>query len=67
MEARVVTRRVARVEMAAIPCSVPDCSYTTADSVDDAAAIQDKIAVLRIHADSVHGVVNAPVQHAAGP
>ena len=51
MEARVVTRRVARVEMAAIPCSVPDCSYTTADSVDDAAAIQDKIAVLRIHTD----------------
>ena len=53
--------------MAAIPCSVPDCPYTTADSVDDAAAIQDKIAVLRIHADSVHGVTNAPVQHAAGP
>ena len=67
MEARVTTRARARVEMAALPCSVTGCPYTTADTVDDAAAIQDKIAVLRIHADSVHGVANAPVQHAAGP
>ena len=53
--------------MAAIPCSAPDCPYTTEDSLDNAAAIQDKISVLRIHADTVHGVTNAPAQNATGP
>ena len=41
---------------AALPCSAPDCPYTTMDAVDYAATVQDKIAVLRIHADTVHGV-----------
>ena len=53
--------------MAAIPCSATDCPYTTADSLDNAAAIQDKISVLRIHTDAVHGVTNTPAQNAAGP
>ena len=35
--------------MAALPCSAPDCTYTTVDTVDNAANIQDKITVLRIH------------------
>ena len=53
--------------MAALPCSAPDCPYTTADTVDNAATMQDKISVLRIHADTVHGGTNTPAQNAAGP
>ena len=51
------------VEMAALPCSAPGCPYTTADTVDNAATIQDKISVLRIHTDAVHGVTNTPAQN----
>ena len=48
---------------AALPCSEPDCPYTTMDAVDNAATVQDKIAVLRIHADTVHGGATIPLQH----
>ena len=49
---------------AALPCSVPGCTYTTRDTVDDATTLQDKLTVLRIHADSVHSAT--PVQSNAG-
>ena len=52
---------------AALPCSAPDCPYTTMDAVDYAATVQDKIAVLRIHADTVHGGATTPAQNNAGP
>ena len=53
--------------MAALPCSAPDCPYTTADTLDNDANMQDKISVLRIHADTVHGNTNTPAQNTAGP
>ena len=53
--------------MAALPCSAPDCRYTTADTLDNDANMQDKISVLRIHADTVHGNANTPAQNTAGP
>ena len=53
--------------MAPLPCSAPDCTYTTADTVDNAANMQDKITVLRIHADTVHGSPITPAQNTAGP
>lgn len=56
------------VKMAALPCSAPGCTYTTTDTVDDATTtLQDKISVLRIHADTVHGGANTPAQNNAGP
>ena len=53
--------------MAALPCSAPDFPYTTADTVDNTTNVQDKISVLRIHADTVHGSANTPAQNTAGP
>ena len=53
--------------MAALPCSATDCPYTTADTMDNAATMQDKISVLRIHADTVHGGTNTPAQNTTGP
>ena len=53
--------------MAALPCSAPDFPYTTADTVDNTTNMQDKISVLRIHADTVHGSANTPAQNIANP
>ena len=50
--------------MAALPCSAPDCPYTTTtDAVDNAATVQDKIAVLRIHADTAPCMAVPSLQH----
>ena len=53
--------------MASLPCSAPECTYTTGDTVDNAANMQDKISVLRIHTDAVHGSPITPARNTAGP
>ena len=53
--------------MAALPCSAPDCPYTTADTLDNAAIMQDKLTVLRIHTDAVHSSANTPARNTASP
>ena len=50
--------------MAGIPCSAPACGYNTDSQVPPDTGLQDKIALLQIHKDTVHAT---PVQPHSTP
>ena len=50
--------------MAGIPCSAPACEYNTDSQVPSDTGLQDKIALLQIHKDTVHAT---PVQPQGAP
>ena len=50
--------------MAGIPCSAPACGYNTDSQVPPDTGLQDKIALLQIHKDTVHAT---PAQHHGTP
>ena len=49
--------------MAGIQCPKTGCTYNTSDQMDNATAMADKIALLRIHADVEHGREQAVVNN----
>ena len=49
--------------MAGLQCPKTGCTYNTSGQVDNAAALENKIAILRIHADVEHGREQAVVNN----